>query len=86
MIVAALIATVAAAAPSGRPVDRYNVRWSVPAADTGHHVPVGRPTPPAGPYAGNGDVTVMYAANSSGGVKGTTLDWQQWLHLSKNDM
>ena len=49
---------------------------------------VGKPKPPTGPYAGNGDVTVMYTGNASGahGRVAGVLDWQQWFHLSKNDM
>ena len=86
---AAAASSVAAAPPppgarAARPVDRYSASWATPATrDFPHGVPVGRPSPPDGPYAGNGDVTVMYTGNAS---SGSLVSWQQWLHLGKNDM
>ena len=57
-----------AGASSPRVVDRYSVEWATPAspeAPTDSAIPVGRPKPPTGPYAGNGDVTVMYSGNAT---------------------
>ena len=84
----AAAAASAAAAAAARPVDRYDARWATPARpDAPHAVPVGRPGPPDGAYAGNGDITVMLTGNASGaGAGASSLGWQQWLHLSKNDM
>jgi hypothetical protein len=91
-----IVATfVAVAAAGARPVDRYSARWATPASqDAPRGVPAGRPSPPDGPYAGNGDITAMYTGNASSSAtasasastSGATLGWQQWLHLSKNDM
>ena len=73
------------AALAMRPVDRYSASWATPLAGNPFGVPLGRPTPPDGPYAGNGDVTVMYTGDvPATGAHG--VGWQQWLHLSKNDM
>ena len=82
---ASVAASAGSARPSSsRPVDRYAARWSTPAsAGAPHGVPAGRPTPPDGPYAGNGDVTVMHAGNASSSAG--LLSWQQWLYMSKND-
>ena len=72
-----------AAASAARPVDRYSASWATPGA-----FPTGRPAPPDGLYAGNGDVTCMLTGNSSASAPphSAALGWQQWLHLSKNDM
>lgn len=67
-----------------RPVDRYSASWATPG-----DIPTGRPSPPDGLYAGNGDITVMWTGNSSNppSPRGDNdLSWQQWLWLSKNDM
>jgi hypothetical protein len=84
---AAAAASAGAALPTAdRPVDRYSVRWATPASSgIPHGAPSGRPTPPDGPYAGNGDLTVMHAFNISAG-SASSLSWQQWLYMSKNDM
>ena len=76
---------------SPRVVDRYSVEWATPVSpDTQHAIPVGRPNPPMGPYAGNGDVTLLYSGNATSTGAGkrahAALDWQQWLYLSKNDL
>ena len=88
-----LAAATLAAALAGpqRVVDRYAVRFAVPADAVANatDIPVGAPRPPTGPYCGNGDVTVMYTGNSSVAKAKNVrlvLDWQQWLYLSKNDM
>jgi hypothetical protein len=49
-------------------------------------LPQGRPNPPEGPYAGNGDVNVMYTGGDPASRHDDALSWQQWLHMSKNDM
>jgi hypothetical protein len=54
-------------------------------------LPQGRPNPPEGPYAGNGDVTLMWTGNASSlsppPPRGAVVQgWQQWLYLSKNDL
>ena len=75
----------AASRANARPVDRYSASWATPLTSSNpkYGVPEGRPSPPDGPYAGNGDVTVMFTGNSS---TSRNLDWQQWLHFSKNDL
>ena len=78
-----------AVSTTARVVDRYSVAWAhPPTAGTPHPVPVGRPSPPTGPYAGNGDVSLLYSGNGTAGSRRAeaTMDWQQWLYLSKNDM
>ena len=78
-----------AALSTARVVDRYSVAWAhPPTPGTPHPVPVGRPSPPTGPYAGNGDVSLLYSGNGTAGSRraAATMDWQQWLYLSKNDM
>jgi hypothetical protein len=54
-----LLAASALGGAFARPVDRYSASWSIPS------LPMGRPSPPDGPYAGNGDVTVMFVGNAS---------------------
>jgi hypothetical protein len=96
-LVSAVLATTAAAAaalaaspPQQREVDRYSVRWATPPTGDAVNVPVGRPSPPSGPFVGNGDVSLLYSGNAtsvgSGRHAATIMDWQQWLYLSKNDM
>ncbi len=73
-----------------RVVDRYDVRFATPpTATTPTRIPLNRPNPPTGAYAGNGDVSLLHAGNGTNYVKKHTsasLDWQQWLYLSKNDI
>lgn len=69
---------------ASRPVDRYSASWATPpTAACPNGVPTGRPSPPDGAYAGNGDVTVIFTGNST---MRNQLDWQQWLYFSKNDL
>ena len=73
------------------PVDRYSAAYGTSPGMNVGALPQGRPNPPEGPYAGNGDVTVMYSGNTSSisppAPRGELLqNWQQWLYLSKNDM
>jgi hypothetical protein len=82
-------ATFCAIAATARPVDRYTVQWATPPGPAGGFaVPTGRPGPPAAPYAGNGDISVMYTGGEPAPPHGrdSALSWQQWLYLSKNDM
>ena len=79
---------IVAAGASARPVDRYSATWATPTT-TKYGIPVGRPSPPDGPYAGNGDITVMYTGSvpsPSPPPRTSAVGWQQWLYLSKNDM
>lgn len=81
---AALLAAsfFAGGASAARPVDRYSASWATPpTAASPRSVPVGRPSPPDGPYAGNGDVTVMLTFNATS--PRAVLDWGASLHLSK---
>lgn len=82
------IAASAATVATARVVDRYKVSFALPPTDAvPHAIPMGRPQPPGGPYAGNGDVTIMHTGDGSSDGKHTAhLDWQQWHYLSKNDM
>jgi hypothetical protein len=82
----AIAALCLAASQSARPVDRYTVEWATPAGPAGFNIPTGRPGPPAAPYAGNGDVNVMYTGGDPASRHDDALSWQQWLHMSKNDM
>ena len=92
---AAMLLAAASAASASRVVDRYTVTWTTSAgadlegADIAA-IPVGQPQPPAGPFVGNGDVTLLYSGNASvsgsGHARQSALDWQQWVYLSKNDM
>eukprot|EP01052_Picozoa_sp_SAG31_P018193 SAG31_NODE_1278_length_9041_cov_3.415231_1_plen_2946_part_10 len=53
-------------AEANRAVSRYQVSWASPALpDVSHDVPVGRPKPPAGPFVGNGDVSLLFSGNRS---------------------
>jgi hypothetical protein len=81
-------AATAAAAALPRVVDRYCVAWAYPpGASALPAPPVGRASPPTGPYAGNGDVSLLISANGTRvGRNSHALDWQQWIYLSKNDM
>eukprot|EP00038_Savillea_parva_P022918 m.39036 g.39036 ORF g.39036 m.39036 type:complete len:1049 (+) comp5747_c0_seq1:158-3304(+) len=94
IIAVAVVATMAHVM-GARVVDRYTVNFATPGDPNGnsHGIPMGTPQPPGGPYAGNGDVNVMYVGNASShtnGVNGrpgpTALGWAQALWLSKNDM
>ena len=76
----------ASLAQSARPVDRYTVQWATPPGPGGFGIPTGRPGPPAAPYAGNGDVEVMYTGGAPASRHDDALSWQQWLYMSKNDM
>ena len=72
------------------PVERYSATYGTsPGGDVGP-LPQGRPSPPEGPYAGNGDVTLIYSGNASSAApapRGKVVQgWQQWLYLSKNDL
>ena len=81
--------TSAHAYARARVVDRYTVTWATPRLlDAPHYIPVNRPSPPTGPYVGNGDVSLLYSGNGTAGNKHAqaVLDWQQWLYMSKNDM
>ena len=73
-----------------RVVDRYSVRWSTPAnAETPNYIQLNQPSPPSGAFVGNGDVSLLYAGNGTNYQKKHTaasMDWQQWLYISKNDM
>ena len=86
-----LLLVAALCAVQARPVDRYAAAYgTAPGGDVGL-LPQGRPNPPEGPYAGNGDVTVLYSGNVSSASppppRGDAVQsWQQWLYLSKNDM
>ena len=82
------LATTALASAAPRVVDRYTVAWAnPPTPEASESLPFGRPAPPKGPYAGNGDVSLLYSANGTKvGKYAAALDWQQWLYLSKNDM
>jgi hypothetical protein len=83
LLLAALITCAAA-----RPVDRYSASWATPPGANGHPIPAGAPSPPEGPYAGNGDVNVIFCGNASANAppRASTQGWQQWLYLSKNDL
>lgn len=73
------------------PIDRYFASYgTTPGGDVGP-LPQGRPNPPEGPYAGNGDVTLIYSGNTSSvsppPSRGEVVQsWQTWLYLSKNDL
>lgn len=81
---------VLASAAGARVVDRYSVRWSTPAPpEAPHYIQLNQPSPPSGAFVGNGDVSLLYAGNGTNYVKKHTaasMDWQQWLYMSKNDM
>ena len=54
-------------------------------------LPQGRPNPPEGPYAGNGDVSLIYSGNTSSASpppsRGEVIQsWQTWHYLGKNDL
>jgi hypothetical protein len=86
---AAVAVVVRSETTAGRPVDRYSASWATPPGENGHALPAGTPNLPDGPYAGNGDVNVMYVGNSSAAnapPRTSTQGWQQWLYLSKNDL
>ena len=73
------------------PVDRYAATYGTSPGGAVGALPQGRPNPPEGPYAGNGDVTIMLTGNASSlsppPPRGAVVQsWQQWLYLSKNDM
>ncbi len=87
LVLAAAVLAVGGA--TARPVDRYSASWATPPGANGHPLPSGVPSPPDGPYAGNGDINVMYCGNASAGdvpPRTSTQGWQQWLYLSKNDL
>ena len=87
VVVAMMCLTSISMLAEARPVDRYSASWATPfVGDLTHDVPAGRPRPPDGPYAGNGDVTVMYTGSAPTPPTTHSLGWQQWLYISKNDM
>ena len=73
------------------PVDRYSAAYgTAPGGDVGP-LPQGHPSPPEGPYVGNGDISAIYSGNASSAAppapRGKVVQgWQQWLYLSKNDL
>lgn len=74
-----------------RVVDRYSASWALPASPAARksEPPLNEPAFPSGPFAGNGDVSLLYVGNGTashrkGAIK--VADWQQWMFLSKNDM
>jgi hypothetical protein len=84
LFAAALVCTLAQ-----RPIDRYSAAYGTAGGDGVGALPQGRPTPPEGPYAGNGDVTVQFTGNASAAPapRGQLAQgWQHWLYMSKNDM
>ena len=73
------------------PVDRYFAAFGTSPGGAVGALPQGRPNPPEGPYAGNGDITLIYTGNVSSASppapRGAVVQgWQQWLYLSKNDL
>jgi len=83
---------VAASAPPPPPprvVDRYSVSWaSPPPPGNYNYLHLNAPAPPSGPFAGNGDVSLIYAGNGTNYQKkqhAASADWQQWIYMSKND-
>ena len=53
------------------------------------YIQLNKPAFPSGPFVGNGDVSFIYAGNGTNYVKkhiDGSMDWQQWLYMSKNDM
>ena len=85
LLIALLIARTAAA-----PVDRYFAAYGTSPTNDVAALPQGRPSPPEGPYAGNGDVTLIFMGNASAAAPASrgkvSQGWQTWLWLSKNDM
>ena len=84
-------ALVACAASVGaRVVDRYSASWALPTTpDVPHYLHLNEPAFPSGPFVGNGDVSFLYVGNGTNYEKKHTvgsMDWQQWLFLSKNDL
>ena len=77
-----LLPCLAAATLGARPVDRYSAAYGTAPGEAA--LQLGRPSPPDGLYAGNGDVTVMLTGNQS--LSSRAPGWQQWLWMSKNDM
>ena len=75
---------------SSRPVDRYSASWAQPiTADIPHALQLNVPEFPAGPFVGNGDVSLIYTGNGTAAVKkhsAASADWLQWIYMSKNDM
>ena len=71
------------------PVTKYSAAYGTAPGGDVAALPQGRPNPPEGPYAGNGDVTVMYTGNTTTPPPppraAEEQSWQQWLWLSKND-
>jgi len=83
-------AAAAEAGPHTRPVDRYSASWAQPASpDVPNELQRNLPTFPDGPFAGNGDVSLILVGNGTTSHKkhaAKVADWQQWTFLSKNDM
>lgn len=85
----ALVGGVDALSSATSGVNRYSVKWSTPPNNGEIDIHLNRPSPPTGPYAGNGDVSLIYSGNGTSYVKKhtkQTMDWQQWLYMSKNDI
>ena len=81
---------MSAAPPAGRAVDRHSASWAQPTTpDVPHVLPLNQPSFPSGPFVGNGDVSFIYSGNGTNYAKKrgeASMDWQQWLYMSKNDM
>jgi hypothetical protein len=77
-------------ASAPRVVDRYVASWASPTtADVPYQLRLNTPAFPSGPFVGNGDVSFLYVGNGTNYVKKHTaasMDWQQWLYMSKNDL
>ena len=85
-----LAAGASEAAPPARVVDRYYASWAQPVtADVPDRLLLNQPVFPSGPFVGNGDISFLYSGNGTNEIKkhaAASMDWQQWLYLSKNDM
>jgi hypothetical protein len=85
-----LVVLSASVAAQTRVVDRYSASWAQPPTPSvPNHIQLNEPAFPSGPFVGNGDVSFIYAGNGTNYVKKHTdgsMDWQQWLYMSKNDM
>ena len=89
LVAAAALLSLSLPLGEARSVDKYSAAYGTAPGGDVAALPQGRPNPPEGPYAGNGDVTVMYTGNTSWPPPprgALTQSWQQWLWLSKNDM
>ena len=89
-VIACLALIVCAARVDARVVDRYSASWALPTTpDVPNPLHLNEPAFPSGPFVGNGDVSFLYVGNGTNYMKKHTagsMDWQQWIYLSKNDM